>query len=230
MAMQPRHPLAALIDHVRSVNNWSDPDVVNRARQRGHLLSKSNISRIRNEDVTTIKGSMIKALAAGLGLDVLTVADAALESMGIKRYDIAQADSAQAIRTDPALSEKNRAMLLALLQEMYQQDVKGVEHENLRLTQRFGYELGRRIGEAEGLSDRNHAPGDDDSAGDLPSFESTEERHESDTPQDPQPRPGPGGTERSSPMTGGEDPLARIAQAGPDIHKRASVREQEQMP
>lgn len=116
--MKPKHALATLIDQVRAVNGWSDTDVVERARKRGHQLSKSNVSRVRMEDVQSIKGDLIRALADGLGISPNQVAAAALASMGLPLYDVAGWDTEQAIRRDPALSERSRRVLLALLYEL----------------------------------------------------------------------------------------------------------------
>lgn len=116
--MQPRHQLAALIQSVEDANGWSDPEVAERARQRGHQISKSNISRLRLEPVRSIKGDAIKALAAGLGISPLDIADAALASMGIHRAHAADNDVETAIRRDPLLAGSQRRMLLALLREM----------------------------------------------------------------------------------------------------------------
>lgn len=123
--MQPRHQLAALIQSVEDANGWSDPEVAERARQRGHTISKSNISRLRLEPVRSIKGDAIKALAAGLGISPLDIADAALASMGIHRTSAADNDVETAIRRDPLLADSQRRMLLALLREM-----KGTHYED----------------------------------------------------------------------------------------------------
>ena len=116
--MQPRHQLAALLQSVEDANGWSDPEVAERARKRGHTISKSNISRLRLEPVRSIKGDAIKALAAGLGISPLDIADAALASMGIHRSNAADNDVETAIHRDPLLADSQRRMLLALLREM----------------------------------------------------------------------------------------------------------------
>lgn len=118
MPMQPRHQLAALIQAVEDANGWSDPEVAERARKRGYTISKSNILRLRLEPVRSIKGDAIKALAAGLGISPLDIADAALASMGIHRTNAADNDVETAIRRDPLLADAQRRMLLALLREM----------------------------------------------------------------------------------------------------------------
>lgn len=108
--------LAQLIDSVKTANNWSDPDVVRNAEKRGHILTKSNISRYRIEEpLISIKGSVVEALAAGLRISTSQVAVAAVESMGIAlpSYDIPTIE--QAIRLDTELSDRDRQVLLATL-------------------------------------------------------------------------------------------------------------------
>ncbi|MFJ4168526.1 hypothetical protein ACIPY3_03340 [Paenarthrobacter sp. NPDC089714] len=113
--MKQRHALAALIDDVRSANGWSDPDVVARAASKGHKLSKSNISRIRNTPVVTLNIETVSALADGLGVSKAMVAQAALASMGIVTYNSADLTAEEAIRRDPSLGERDKRMLLSVL-------------------------------------------------------------------------------------------------------------------
>lgn len=113
--MKQRHALAALIDDVRSANGWSDPDIVARAASRGHKLSKSNISRIRNNPVVTLNIETVSALADGLGVSRAMVAQAALASMGIVAYNSADLTTEEAIRRDPTLGEREKQMLLVVL-------------------------------------------------------------------------------------------------------------------
>lgn len=113
--MKQSHALAALIDDVRSANGWSDPDVVARAARKGHKLSKSNISRIRNNPVVTLNVETVSALADGLGISKAMVAQAALASMGIVTYNSADLTTEEAIRRDPTLGEREKRTLLAVL-------------------------------------------------------------------------------------------------------------------
>lgn len=113
------HSLAQLIDGVKAANRWSDPDLVRNAKKRGHELTKSNISRYRNENpLISIKGEIIEALADALGVSVAQVATAAVQSMGIPLpvYDTPSAE--QAVRLDPELSIRDKDMLLSMLQRM----------------------------------------------------------------------------------------------------------------
>ncbi|MGV9744632.1 hypothetical protein ACWDTG_06920 [Rhodococcus zopfii] len=115
---QPRHELAALIERVRELNDWSDTDVVRRATALGHKLSKSNISRVRNTDVVSLTGSTIKGLAAGLGIPEAEVARAALVSMDIDIPDLGGLDLETVIKMDTSISAKDRTMLLGLARQM----------------------------------------------------------------------------------------------------------------
>lgn len=113
--VKQRHALAALIDDVRSANGWSDPDVVARAASKGHKLSKSNISRIRNNPVVTLNIETVSALADGLGVSKAMIAHAALASMGIVTYSSSELTAEEAIRRDPTLGERDKRALLAVL-------------------------------------------------------------------------------------------------------------------
>lgn len=113
--VKQRHALAALIDDVRSANGWSDPDVVTRAASKGHKLSKSNISRIRNNPVVTLNIETVSALADGLGVSKAMIAHAALASMGIVTYSSSELTAEEAIRRDPTLGERDKRALLAVL-------------------------------------------------------------------------------------------------------------------
>lgn len=120
-------PLARLIDAVKVANGWSDPTLVENARKQGHDLTKSNISRYRNEDpLVSIKGSIIVALAAGLRVSPAQVATAALESMGITvlAYDLPTVE--QAIRADATLPERDRRVLMTTLEAMRATGADGV--------------------------------------------------------------------------------------------------------
>ncbi|WP_228002190.1 hypothetical protein [Nocardia australiensis] len=117
MAARYETHLGALIEQQKGLNNISDAQVVERAKQRGQKLGKSNIGRIAGGGNPAISRSAIFGLAAGLGVTPATVARAALADMGIILTE-PEADSETAIRTDPTLSEQGRRMLLAVLHEV----------------------------------------------------------------------------------------------------------------
>lgn len=115
--MTTKHQLAHLIDGVKAANSWSDPDLVRNAEERHHVLSKSNISRIR-KPVVSIKKELIHALAAGLRVSPAQVAIAAIESMGIALPQYESPTPEQSIRSDTSLSVRDRDTLLVLLKRM----------------------------------------------------------------------------------------------------------------
>ena len=93
-------------------------DVVDRAKRSGQKLGRSNLHKLTEEAPVSLTRATILGLAAGLGVTPLTVANAALESMGINPRPIEVTDSASTIQIDPSLSEQNRRQLLALIREM----------------------------------------------------------------------------------------------------------------
>ncbi|TEA09081.1 hypothetical protein [Mycobacteroides salmoniphilum] len=113
------HALAQLIDAVKAANGWSDPDLVENAHARGYELTKSNISRYRNEQpLISIKGDTVRALAAALRVTDAQVATAAVESMGIPLPRYQEPRIEQSVRLDPGLSKRDQDLLLALLSRM----------------------------------------------------------------------------------------------------------------
>ena len=81
--MNKPHAVGALIDAVKDANRWSDTDIVDRASKQGHAMSKSNISRLRLQDIKSLSGDQVRALAAGLDLPVRQVVAAFLTSMAL---------------------------------------------------------------------------------------------------------------------------------------------------
>lgn len=115
--MATAHQLARLIDGVKNANDWSDPDLVRNAKEKGHVLSKSNISRYRGP-VVSIKGEVILALAAGLRVSPSQVAVAALESMGVHLPQNELPTPEQAVGLDTTLSARDKDSVLALLRHL----------------------------------------------------------------------------------------------------------------
>ncbi|USC16197.1 hypothetical protein [Rhodococcus sp. 11-3] len=152
---QPRHELAALIERVRELNDWSDSDVVRRAEARGHKLSKSNISRVRNTDVVSLTASTIKGLAAGLGVPETEIARAALVSMGIDMPDLGGLDLETVIKMDSSISVHNRTMLLGLVRQMRRPNLEdehgaGIEEVPEPRTKEGSTKHGRKTGADRG--------------------------------------------------------------------------------
>jgi hypothetical protein len=112
-----RHALAALIDTVKEEQQISDEQICVRARRGGHKLSKQRIAQIRAQDpLKSIVPGTIRALAAGLGLPVGRVLEAALQASGFADYASDWSVEA-AIETDPELPVAARRMLLAMVRE-----------------------------------------------------------------------------------------------------------------
>jgi len=115
--MAATHQLAQLIDGIKAANGWSDPDLVRNAKEKGHVLSKSNISRYRNP-LVSIKGEIIHALAAGLRVKPSQVAIAAIESMGIALPSYDAIAPEQAVELDIHLSARDKSVVLGLLRDL----------------------------------------------------------------------------------------------------------------
>lgn len=112
--MAEPHALTRLIDGVKEANGWSDTDLVKIAASKGHVLSKSNISRYRGP-LVSIKGEIIRALAAALGVAPSQVAMAAIESMGISLPQYETVSPEQAVNLDTTLSTRDRELVHAIL-------------------------------------------------------------------------------------------------------------------
>lgn len=111
--------LATLIDQVKVANGWTDPDLVRNAARHGHELTKSNISRYRNErPLISIKGEIVLALAAGLDTSPSRIAEAAIRSMGIPMAQPESVSAESAIGGDISLSTRDREILLSTLARM----------------------------------------------------------------------------------------------------------------
>lgn len=116
--MNNTHPLGQLVDQVEAANGWSDVDVAQRATSAGYPMSKSNISRIRNEPVKSVIPAQVRGLAAGLGISQSQVALTSLTSAGIH---VAQEPNSveDAVRRDLMLSEADKKTLLTVLGAMH---------------------------------------------------------------------------------------------------------------
>ena len=115
--MNKRHPLAELIEHVQQLNDWSDRYLGERARALGVDLSSSNISRLKNREIVSIKGSVIRGLAQVLKINEKQVARAALASMGVI-LEAGQSDLEEAVHTTTEYSERDRRIILSVMSAM----------------------------------------------------------------------------------------------------------------
>lgn len=129
--MPAMHPLGELIVSRMRVNGWSTDAVVDRAERAGHTLGRSNLNRIVNAPVVSIKGEVIRALADGIGVSDRLVANAALESMGVTPPVVEVTDALAAVDIDPTLSDANRRQLRLLIEQMRSDSAQG-GRRNLR--------------------------------------------------------------------------------------------------
>lgn len=116
--MSAMHPLGELIATRMAVNGWSLDAVVARAEAQGHMLGRSNLARIQSEPLVSIKGEVIRAIAAGIGVSERQVANAAIESMGVSAPAVEVTDTLVTVDVDPTLSDANRRQLKLLIEQM----------------------------------------------------------------------------------------------------------------
>ncbi|WP_280498918.1 hypothetical protein [Nocardia cyriacigeorgica] len=114
--MPAQHPLAKLIDDVRTRNQWSYADIAERAGRAGYPTTRQNLSRICLSPVVSLTESTIRLLAAGLDIPASEIAHAAMASMGIPVPG--HSDLGSAIVADATLSATNRRLLLSLYHSM----------------------------------------------------------------------------------------------------------------
>ena len=152
--MNAKHPLGALIEQAKRTNGWSDIDVANRAKARGHILSKSNVARIRNDEVTTLVGKQLHALAAGLGVPVQQLAAAGLESMGIPGYIASATDAEQAVRMDPSLPEHVRRTLITIIRNERDRELGDGNGERTEEVAKQGTQAGSPVDSSEARGNR----------------------------------------------------------------------------
>lgn len=122
--MSDMHPLGALITQRMRDNDWSLDDVVARAGAQGEKLGRSNLHRMQHEPPESLTRSAIFGLAAGLGVTPLSVANKALESMGVNPSPTETTDTLITVDIDPTLSDPDRRRLKALIIEMRGDDSK----------------------------------------------------------------------------------------------------------
>lgn len=122
--MNSRHPLGGLIERIQSKNDWSDRDLADRATRMKLEIAKSNFSRLKNQPLVSIKGSLIKGLAQVLDVSEAVVAQAALASLGVTLDS--EADSLDtAVRRSVDLTERDRRIVAAVLNTMRMEESDG---------------------------------------------------------------------------------------------------------
>ncbi|XKH58312.1 hypothetical protein LG293_16945 (plasmid) [Citricoccus nitrophenolicus] len=113
---QPPHPLGQLIQDAQNRNGWSLRELQDRATELGFEMSHTGFARLKNDELTALRGTVIRLLAAVLGVGEYTVAQAALASMGVQ---LPADDTVEAsIERAPGVSDRDRKILLTMLELM----------------------------------------------------------------------------------------------------------------
>lgn len=113
-AMTKRTPLGELIYKVRSIDNTSGQKVADRATAHGFAMSKQAVSLHETTVPATVNPQTIRGLAAGLGISEARVAQAVLETWGI-RVGFDEVPLRQAILDSTEIDSRTRRALLAIV-------------------------------------------------------------------------------------------------------------------
>ncbi|WP_372699380.1 hypothetical protein [Arthrobacter sp. JSM 101049] len=115
--MNSNNPLADLIRSAQELNGWSDRDLGKRAESLGLDITTSNFSRLKNRELVSVKGSLIKTLSRVLKVSEAKVAHAALASMGVEiSYDELTVDDA--VRNSTDFSARDRRIIQSVMDAM----------------------------------------------------------------------------------------------------------------
>lgn len=112
--MNALHPLGELIQAAQDKNGWSTRDLQRRAEDLGLDMKHSNFSRLKNQDLVSIKGTVIHALANVLQVPVHRVAQAAMASMGVE-VPASQPVLEDVVRDSPEFSTRDRLIIQGLV-------------------------------------------------------------------------------------------------------------------
>lgn len=115
--MNSTQTLAELIKSIQELNDWSDRDLGRRAEKMGLDITTSNFSRLKNREVVSVKGSLIRILAQVLQVSEAKVARAAMASMGVDLpvHEVAVDD---AVRNSNEFSERDRRIITSVMDAM----------------------------------------------------------------------------------------------------------------
>jgi len=116
--MPHRTPLGDLIQSTQTSRGWSNRDVEKNASGRSGL-GQGNLTKLKNQPLTSIKGETLVGLAETLGLSTELVVRAALRSLKAPielNNDVGTPE--EAIQIDPDLSAADRNTLLRMLKVM----------------------------------------------------------------------------------------------------------------
>ncbi|MEV8180300.1 helix-turn-helix transcriptional regulator [Specibacter sp. NPDC078692] len=112
--MNATHPLGELIQSAQDKNGWSTRDLQRRAESLGLDMKHSNFSRLKNQELVSIKGTVIHALADVLQVPVHRVAQAAMASMGVE-VPVTQPALEDVVRDSQEFSARDRQIIQGLV-------------------------------------------------------------------------------------------------------------------
>lgn len=115
--MNSNQTLAELIKSVQELNDWSDRDLGKRAEKLGLDITTSNFSRLKNRELLSVKGSLIRMLAKVLNVSEVKIAQASMVSMGVD-LDVSEASVDDAVRASNEFSERDRRIITSVLDAM----------------------------------------------------------------------------------------------------------------
>lgn len=113
--MNEIHPLGSLIQEALDRNGWSLRHLSKRAADAGSPMSHTNLGRIKDEPVISIKADTIRLLAKILNVSESRVAQAALDSMGISHAGTQDPSIEDVVRTSTEISAYDQQLLTAML-------------------------------------------------------------------------------------------------------------------
>lgn len=166
--MNEMHPLGKLIQVTQDRNGWSTRDLQRMAELRGYRMSHTNFSRLKNEEVVSIKGSLIKLLSDVIGLPETKVARAAMASMGVD-LQIDETAVDDAVRNSNEFSERDRRIITSVLDAM--RDTRGdtgYDNTNNPQTNPPGKRTLRAVGPSGEVSQEQKIPHQDDPDFEIP--------------------------------------------------------------
>ncbi|MFJ2620008.1 hypothetical protein [Glutamicibacter sp. NPDC087344] len=115
--MNSMQTLADLIKSVQEKNGWSDRDLGRRAAKLDTDITTSDFSRLKNRELVSVTGSLIRKLALVLMVSEQKVAQAALVSMGLD-LEIPEVTVEDAVRNSPEFSIRDQALIMGLVSAM----------------------------------------------------------------------------------------------------------------
>lgn len=171
-AVNATHPLGELIQAAQDKNGWSTRDLQRRAESLGLDMKHSNFSRLKNQELISIKGTVIHALADVLQVSVQSVAQASMASMGVE-VSAAQPAIEDVVRDSQEFSARDRQIIQGLvdtirtLDATTQEEVVGNGRNHPTHMNQAGESPANPKGKKVPYVDPNAHP-DADSAGNIP--------------------------------------------------------------